>query len=313
MDDVLALVDRWASDPAMLLGLMALTALAFATLAASNWMQSRQSIRRRAQEGFERAAGDSAGAAGQSLERLMRYMETTFAGYDQKQMAVLRLRLVQAGYFDQRAPVIFFAARFACGAAIGLGALAWLWSTALSPANLAMYTVGLAAAGYFLPSLHVNRRIKARVDSHRAGFPDFMDLMVVCAEAGLSMEAAINRVAREMVDGHPSLAENLYMVSLEMRAGKPFGEALERLGHRLGIDEATSLASLLQQSAELGTSLVTSLRVYSDDMRHKRLSRAEEKAYSLPAKLVIPLMIFVFPVLLATLVVPAAIRVSSIM
>jgi tight adherence protein C len=313
MDDMLALVNDWAADPAVLLGLMALTALAFMAVAASNWMQSRQSIRRRAQEGFERVSADPASTAGQSLERLMRYMETTFAGYDQKQMAVLRLRLVQAGFFDQRAPVIFFAARFACGIAIGLGGLAGLSSVVVGPANLAMYALGLGAAGYFLPSFYVSRRIAARIDAHRAGFPDFMDLMVVCAEAGLSMEAALDRVAREMVDGHPSLAENLYMVSLEMRAGKPFGEALERLGHRLGIDEATSLASLLQQSAELGTSLVTSLRIYSDDMRHKRLSRAEEKAYSLPAKLVIPLMIFVFPVLLASLIVPVAIRVANIM
>ena len=117
------------------------------------------------------------------------------------------------------------------------------------------------------------------------GFPDFMDLMVVCAEAGLSMEAAIERIARELVEGYPSLAENLYMVSLEIRAGKTFTDAFERMGERLGIEEAMMLATLLQQSAELGTSLSHSLRVYSDEMRNKRLSRAEEKAYSLPAKL----------------------------
>jgi tight adherence protein C len=140
------------------------------------------------------------------------------------------------------------------------------------------------------------------------GFPDFMDLMVVCSEAGLSMEAAIERIARELVEGYPSLAENLYMVSLEIRAGKSFTEALERLGERLGLEEATMLASLLQQSAELGTSLSQSLRIYSDEMRNKRMSRAEEKAYSLPAKLVVPLTLFVFPILLVTLMYPAIIR-----
>ena len=143
------------------------------------------------------------------------------------------------------------------------------------------------------------------------GFPDFMDLMVVCAEAGLSMEAAIERIARELVEGYPSLAENLYMVSLEIRAGKSFTEALERMGERLAIEEATMLATLLQQSAELGTSLSQSLKVYSDEMRNKRMSRAEEKAYALPAKLVVPLTLFVFPVLIVTLMYPAVVRVAG--
>jgi tight adherence protein C len=145
------------------------------------------------------------------------------------------------------------------------------------------------------------------------GFPDFMDLMVVCAEAGLSMEASIDRIARELVEGYPSLAENLYIASLEIRAGKPFSEALERMGERVGLEEATMLATLLAQSAELGTSLSQSLRVYSDEMRNKRMSKAEEKAYALPAKLVIPLTLFVFPVLIVTLMLPVSIRVMATM
>jgi tight adherence protein C len=135
--------------------------------------------------------------------------------------------------------------------------------------------------------------------------------MVVCSEAGLSMEAAIDRIARELVEGYPSLAENIYMACLEMRAGKSFPEALERMGERLNIQEASMLATLLQQSAELGTSLSQSLRVYSDEMRNKRMSRAEEKAYALPAKLVVPLTLFVFPVLIVTLMLPAIIRVMG--
>ena len=138
-----------------------------------------------------------------------------------------------------------------------------------------------------------------------------MDLMVVCAEAGLSIEASIDRIARELVEGYPSLAQNLYMASLEIRAGKTFTDALEGLAERLGIEEASMLATLLQQSAELGTSLALSLRVYSDEMRNKRMSRAEEKAYSLPAKLVVPLTLFVFPVLIATLMTPVVIKMST--
>jgi tight adherence protein C len=174
-----------------------------------------------------------------------------------------------------------------------------------------MWTLGLGLFGYLSPNFYLSRRIKQRAAQHREGFPDFMDLMVVCAEAGLSMEAAIDRIAREMVEGHPSLAENLYMACLEIRAGKAFPEALERLGERLGIEEASMLATLLQQSAELGTSLSQSLRVYSDEMRNKRMSRAEEKAYALPAKLVVPLTLFVFPVLIITLMVPAVVRMMA--
>ncbi len=169
----------------------------------------------------------------------------------------------------------------------------------------------MGVVGYLTPSFYVKRRIGRRTTQHRQGFPDFMDLMVVCSEAGLSMEAAIDRIARELVEGYPSLAENLYMASLEMRAGKAFPEALERMGERLNIQEAGMLATLLQQSAELGTSLSQSLRVYSDEMRNKRMSRAEEKAYALPAKLVVPLTIFVFPVLIVTLMLPAIIRVMG--
>ena len=113
-----------------------------------------------------------------------------------------------------------------------------------------------------------------------------MDLLVVCADAGLSMEASLDRVGRELGDSYPSLTANIHMADLEIRAGRTMSEALEHLGDRLGLEEARSFATLIQQSEELGSSITDALRVYSDDMRHKRLSRAEEKAYSLPAKLV---------------------------
>jgi tight adherence protein C len=162
-----------------------------------------------------------------------------------------------------------------------------------------------------LPSLYVGRRVKKNRDEHRAGFPDFMDLMVVCADAGLAMESALDRVGRELTQSYPSLSSNLAMTTLEMRAGRTLGEALDQLGDRLGIPEARSFATLLQQSEELGSSLTEALRIYSDDMRHQRLSRAEEKAYALPAKLVIPLGLCVFPVLLIVTILPVYIRLKG--
>jgi len=162
--------------------------------------------------------------------------------------------------------------------------------------------------GYFAPSLYLGRVISVRQVEHRTGFPDFMDLLVVCADAGLSMEAALDRVGRELADSYRSLSANIHMATLEMRAGRTLSETLDHLADRLGLEEARSFATLLQQSEKLGSSLTEALRVYSDDMRHKRMSRAEEKAYSLPAKLSVPLTLCVFPVVIIVILLPVYVR-----
>jgi tight adherence protein C len=180
----------------------------------------------------------------------------------------------------------------------------------LTPSWFWMCVLAAGMMGYMGPSLYLDRRIKGRQQEHRAGFPDFMDLLVVCADAGLSMEASLDRVGRELSDSYPSLSSNIHMATLEIRAGRTLSEALEHLADRLGLEEARAFATLLQQSAELGSSLTDALRVYSDDMRHKRLSSAEEKAYSLPAKLSVPLVLCIFPVLVIVTMLPAYIRVK---
>jgi tight adherence protein C len=317
MDALDSLMDALGEDETLLVLLFALAGAGLVVFLIVNFLQGRNDVRRRAaavDAGSARKTPAKARAdAQQSLNRLMTYVETAFAGGNEKESRVLRRQMVQAGFFDPRAVPVYFAARLGLAFVFAIAALiviplvfdqmtsstVWLWSA----------LCGLA--GYLSPSFYLRRRISRRVTQHRMGFPDFMDLMVVCAEAGLSMEASIDRIARELVDGYPSLAENLYMVSLEIRAGKAFPEALERMGDRLGIEEASMLATLLQQSAELGTSLAQSLRVYSEEMRNKRMSRAEEKAHALPAKLVIPLTLFVFPVLIVTLMLPVVLRVAS--
>jgi tight adherence protein C len=319
MDALASFSDLLGSDSTLVLGLMLLSGIGLLGLFAASALQGRSDVRRRTQEGLVTAGAGSAGsgraATQASLERLAGYIETAFAGGNEKETKLIRTQLVQAGFFDPRAVAFFFAARL--GAALLFTLLAFLLLPFVMPGDASakrwMIVGALGIVGYFGPTFVVKRLITRRADQHRMGFPDFMDLMVVCAEAGLSMEAAIERIARELVDGYPSLAENLYMASLEIRAGKGFAEALQRAGERLGIEEATMLATLLQQSAELGTSLSQSLRVYSDEMRHKRMSRAEEKAYALPAKLVIPLTLFVFPVLIVSLMFPAISRVMDMM
>ena len=232
---------------------------------------------------------------------------------DRSQTRVLRTRLTQAGYYDQQALVWFFGLRiftaliFAIVTAIAVAVLMQ------DSSNIALVSFSLigCALGFIAPSIGLDRRIKKLQMEHSRGFPDFMDLMVVCAQAGLSMEAGINRIAGEIGIAFPSLARNLDLTAREIRSGKPLSKAIESLAGRLGIKEATSFSTLLQQSEELGSSLTQSLRTYSDDMRNKRLMKAEEKAYALPAKLVIPLTLFVFPVLLVVLMLPVAISVSS--
>ncbi len=137
------------------------------------------------------------------------------------------------------------------------------------------------AAGYFLPGLVLGRLVATKMREYRNGFPDFMDLMIVCSDAGMSMEAGIERVSKELAKTYPSLSQNLQLVSLELRAGRSLDDALKSLADRLSLDEVRSFATLLQQSKELGTSLSGALRVFSDEMRHKRMSLAEEKAHAL--------------------------------
>jgi tight adherence protein C len=248
-------------------------------------------------------------ASRKAAAKLIDYTTRHYASGDPGDKRQLRQRLVQAGFLDPRAVAFFFIARLAAAAV--LAGAGFLFSPLLFSGPdgidwMAAWVAGLG--GYFLPSVYVSRRIAARTTEHRTGFPDFMDLLVVCADAGLSMEAALDRVGRELSDSYPSLSANVYMTTLEMRAGRNLSEALEHFGDRLGLDEARSFATLLQQSEELGSSLTEALRVYSDDMRHKRMSRAEEKAHSLPARLSVPLMICIFPVILIVIMLPVYVR-----
>jgi len=165
--------------------------------------------------------------------------------------------------------------------------------------------------GYFGPGVFISRRITGRVNEHRQGFPDFMDLLVVCADSGLSMEASLDRVGREMGEAYPSLCMNIQMTNLEIRAGSSMSVALENFGERIGLEEGRSFSVLIQQSMELGSSITDALRIYSEDMRHKRLSRAEEKAYGLPSKLALPMMLCIFPVLFIVILLPVVVRFAT--
>jgi tight adherence protein C len=304
------------SETTLLNGLIFLAA---ATLAYSvmNGLIAREAVRRRASR-----VGVEDGAPGnrrslrfsglKAAQKLIDYTTKHYSEADSGDMKVLRQRLVAAGIYDPHAAAYYFLARgvtavaFAVAAYFALSMLGWGAKT-----SFWLLVMGGGGLGYLTPSIYLDRRIAARRLEHQAGFPDFMDLLVVCADAGLSMEGALDRVGRELGDSYPSLAANIHMANLEIRAGRTMTDALNHLGERLGLEEARSFATLIQQSDELGSSISDALRVYSDDMRHKRLSRAEEKAYSLPAKLSVPMMVCIFPVLFIVILCPVIVRVSS--
>jgi tight adherence protein C len=310
------LAEFFADGPALLLTALVFLATAVLTFSIMLGLRARAAIKRRA-AGIAEYSGDmedarSLGASGlKAVQRLLDYVTKHYgvSEKDKGEMKLLRRRMIQAGIFDARAAAYFFLARAALAATTALAVFLFLpLVLALSVSMQWVAVVVGGIAGYVAPSMYLDRRVARRRNEHRAGFPDFMDLLVVCADSGLSMEAALERVGRELGASYPSLCTNLHMANLEIRAGRSMTEALDHLGDRLGLEEARSFATLIQQSAELGSSITDALRVYSDDMRHKRLSRAEEKAYSLPAKLAIPMMVCIFPVLFVVILLPVIVR-----
>ena len=313
IDTLIGILGDRSSSMLALMIFLATAVLAFGVMAA---VHARSSVKRRAagiaEYSGEREAAEKhslRGSSARAVQRLLDYTTKHYSGEKGGDAKVLRRRLIQAGIFDARAVAYFFVARTTL--AVGLGVGAFLLLPLLLTQKPSMFWLSVMVSsivGYIGPSFYVDRRIAKNMDEHRSGFPDFLDLMVVCADSGLSMEASLERVGRELGDTYPSLCANIHMTNLEIRAGKTMTDALEHFGDRLGLEEARAFATLIQQSAELGSSITDALRVYSDDMRHKRLSRAEEKAYSLPAKLALPMMICIFPVIFVVILLPVAVR-----
>lgn len=224
---------------------------------------------------------------------------------------VLRDKLLAAGYMAPEAPKIFTLARFLLVLALPLLYIAYTRATGgeLTSAKLYLWGPLLAILGLYLPNLYVTARADRRREEITHGFPDCLDLMLVCVEAGLGLEAAMDRVGREMVRSHPLIANLLSEVTLQLRAGARREDALRRMGEKSGVTEIKSFATLLIQSDKLGTSVADTLRVYSAEMREKRRLRAEEKAHRLPVLISIPLVVNMLPTMIGVLMMPGIIRV----
>ena len=163
----------------------------------------------------------------------------------------------------------------------------------------------------YAPVLVLRWRTGKRRDECRNGFPDMMDLLIACIEAGLGMDAALVRVGHEIGGRYPTLRINLDIMNMELRAGGERNAAMINFAKRVDLEEARSLAVMLKQAEEMGSSVGQTLRTFADEMRMKRMMKAEEKAMALSAKLTVPLILFIFPTIICMVMLPAAIRISK--
>jgi tight adherence protein C len=220
-----------------------------------------------------------------------------------KELGTLRLRLVQAGFRQNEALTIFFGLRVL----IALGLFMLFSTSILMRPNLAAALAALGL-GYVLPGMVLARLAKRRAHRIQLSLADMLDLLVVSVEAGLGLDQALTRVGNELAFAYPELSDELRLINLELRAGKPRAEALRNLADRTGVDDLSSLVTMLIQTDKFGTSVAQSLRVYSETLRTKRRQRAEEAAAKTGVKMVFPLVLCIFPAIWVVTIGPAAIR-----
>jgi len=219
-------------------------------------------------------------------------------------------KLVRAGYRYEQAPTIYFGLKVSCAVLLPVAFyLLKLFSHWTIPTiYLAVFTVILAIIGFYLPNVVLENQIARRKQKLLEGFPEALDLMVICVEAGIGLDAAINRVGEEMKLSNKVISDEFKLMNLELRAGKSRHDALKNLSMRTDLEEVSSLTTLLIQTDKFGTSVGSALRVHSDGMRTRRYQKAEELAAKLPVKLVVPLVLFIFPALFVVIMGPAVIQ-----
>ena len=288
-----------------------------AVLAGEMRLRSQRRARFQSPGGAISTAGVQSLGQAQLVGRLadgLRRLGQQAAIRDPSQISELRMRLTRAGFFSRDAAIYYLGARAAALAAATLAVITVL-PFALKGGGVAAVAVACVFAGIALlgPDQVLKVRQKSRELEYADGFPDLLDLLVASVEAGLSLDAAVSRVADELVRRYPRLTIHLRMLTLELRAGKARKDAWSSFADRLGIDDARALATMLRQAEEMGTSLGETLSVFSLDMRAKRMLRAEEKALALPVKLTVPLILFILPCLFGVLMLPAIARIMQTM
>ncbi len=242
--------------------------------------------------------------------KLLEKLGQTNKPKDQASTSKLKALLIAAGYRKSQAPVVFMGSRIFLAVMFALAFLIFGSEAAQKkdPMLFPVFLIGSLFVGYYGPQMWLRNMIGKRKERLVNGFPDALDLMVVCVEAGLGLDQAIFRVGNEVKQGHPELGEEFILLNLELRAGLSREQALRNLVNRTDLEDIRSLVALLIQTDRFGTSIGQALRVHSDSMRLKRRLKAEEKGAMLPVKLMIPLILFIFPALMVVIVGPGVIN-----
>ena len=245
------------------------------------------------------------------LHNALKAIEKHFATDEDKRSAN-RLRMIQAGYPGNTALRYYYGVRVLLAVTLPAAFLAMVPALAptMSVQKALLIAAGLCVAGLYLPYRWVDSKVEKRKTAISVGFPDALDMLVVCVEAGLSLDAAFARVADQIGRPHPVVGYELRQVGLELRAGKTREQSLMNLATRSGVDDVANVIAVLVQSDALGSDLAEALRVQADEMRAKRMLRAEEIAHKLPVKLTFPLITCILPALFVAVVGPAIIAIA---
>ena len=251
------------------------------------------------------------GVAESAWARIAQAVEAAGLDLSDTNDARLSKRMRAAGFMSPTAPRVFTLTRLSLLIVLPLAYVVLSYSGGEPPSFLKLYLVGagLALLGLYLPNIFVQAKADRRSEEIVHGFPDCLDLLLVCVESGLGIEAAMDRVGREMAISHPLVAQLLSVTTLQLRAGSSREDAFRKLAETASVDDIRSFTTLIIQSDKLGTSISTTLRVYSSEMREKRRMRAEEKAHRLPVLISIPLVVCMLPVMIGVLMLPATVRV----
>ena len=233
-----------------------------------------------------------------------------------KSLSDLRLKLRRAGYQSRDAIFVFLFAKLAFMAGFMAGSAFFVFVVPLFKMSFIiglLIVLAFGMLGWMLPDVFVKNKSQQREDVLRKAMPDALDLMVICAEAGLSLDAAFDRVGREVGPSCPELAEEIGLTGIELNFLPDRHKALHNLAERVPLPSVLALVNTLIQTEKYGTPLAQALRVLSSEMREERMMRAEEKAARLPAILTVPMIIFILPPLFVVLIGPAALKVMTAM
>ncbi len=242
-------------------------------------------------------------------DEILRPIEKYFMDQKDGSQSGLRMRMLQAGFVGPNVVRNYFLIRTLLAIGVPTAFLFFLPMIAvdMSAKKIMITTIGLALAGLYLPGIWISSRVDRRQQALGEAFPDALDMMVVCVEAGLGLDAAFTRVGTQIAPAHPILAMELGIVALELRAGKTREDALRNFSKRIGLREVSSFVTLLIQSDALGASIGKTLRVHAEEMRIHRMLRAEEMAHKLPVKMTFPLVTCILPTMFVAVMLPGII------